>query len=94
MGVAWLAEEVGESSPRAIRRGTRDEQLHELGDEGWPGWRRSPISLDLTLEERFARYAGGCPYCGAAPGAAAAVPSNQRTGVSELALRGVSTQVG
>ena len=29
--VAWLAEEVGELA-RAARKGTREEQLHELGD--------------------------------------------------------------
>ena len=29
--VAWLAEELGELA-RAVRKGTRDEQLHEVGD--------------------------------------------------------------
>ena len=29
--VAWLAEEVGELA-RAARKGTRAEQMHELGD--------------------------------------------------------------
>ena len=29
--VAWLAEEVGELA-QAVRKGTVDEQLHELGD--------------------------------------------------------------
>ena len=29
--VAWLAEEVGELA-RAVRKGSREEQLHELGD--------------------------------------------------------------
>ena len=29
--VAWLAEEVGELA-KAVRKGSRDEQLHELGD--------------------------------------------------------------
>ena len=29
--IAWLAEEVGELA-QAVRKGTREEQLHELGD--------------------------------------------------------------
>ena len=29
--VAWLAEEVGELA-KAARKGTREEQVHELGD--------------------------------------------------------------
>src|SRR5690606_22201962 len=29
--VAWIAEEVGELA-QAVRKGTRDQQLHELGD--------------------------------------------------------------
>jgi NTP pyrophosphatase (non-canonical NTP hydrolase) len=63
-GVAWLAEEVGELA-RAIRKGTRAEQLHELGDV--LAWLASLANqLDLTLDDAFARYAGGCPYCGAA----------------------------
>ncbi len=64
-GVAWLSEEVGELA-RAIRKGTRAEQLHELGDV--LAWLASLANqLDLTLDDAFARYAGGCPYCGAAP---------------------------
>jgi NTP pyrophosphatase (non-canonical NTP hydrolase) len=63
-GVAWLAEEVGELA-RAIRKGTRADQLHELGDV--LAWLASLANqLDLTLDDAFARYAGGCPYCGAA----------------------------
>ena len=61
----WLTEEVGELA-RAIRKGTRAEQLHELGDV--LAWLASLANqLDLTLDDAFARYAGGCPYCGAAP---------------------------
>ena len=64
-GVAWLSEEVGELA-RAIRKGTRAEQLHELGDV--LAWLASLANqLDLTLDDAFARYVGGCPYCGAAP---------------------------
>ena len=29
--VAWLAEELGELA-QAVRKGSREEQLHELGD--------------------------------------------------------------
>ena len=29
--VAWLTEELGELA-QAVRKGTREEQLHELGD--------------------------------------------------------------
>ena len=64
-GVAWLSEEVGELA-RAIRKGTRAEQLHELGDV--LAWLASLANqLDLTLDDAFARYADGCPYCAAAP---------------------------
>ena len=63
--VAWLTEEVGELA-RAIRKGTRDEQLHELGDVlAWLGSLAN--QLGLSLDDAFARYADGCPYCGAVP---------------------------
>jgi NTP pyrophosphatase (non-canonical NTP hydrolase) len=63
--VAWLAEEVGELA-RAIRKGTRDEQLHEIGDV--LAWLASLANqLDLTLVDAAQRYAGGCPRCGASP---------------------------
>jgi NTP pyrophosphatase (non-canonical NTP hydrolase) len=63
--VAWLAEEVGELA-RAIRKGTREEQLHEIGDV--LAWLASLANqLELSLDEAFARYATGCPYCRAAP---------------------------
>ncbi|MDG2262855.1 MAG: MazG nucleotide pyrophosphohydrolase domain-containing protein, partial [Actinomycetota bacterium] len=29
--IAWIAEEVGELA-QAVRKGTREQQLHELGD--------------------------------------------------------------
>ncbi|MDZ7732847.1 MAG: MazG nucleotide pyrophosphohydrolase domain-containing protein [Acidimicrobiia bacterium] len=52
--VAWLCEEVGELA-RAVRKGTRDEQLHELGDV--LAWLASLADqLDLSLEEAAARY--------------------------------------
>ena len=63
--IAWLAEEVGELA-RAARKGTRDEQLHELGDV--LAWLASlAVQLDLSLEDAAQRYASGCPVCGAAP---------------------------
>jgi NTP pyrophosphatase (non-canonical NTP hydrolase) len=63
--VAWLAEEVGELA-RAVRKGTREEQLHEAGDV--LAWLASLTSqLGLSLEDAAARYATGCPRCGATP---------------------------
>jgi len=63
--VAWLAEEVGELA-KAARKGTVDEQLHELGDV--LAWLASLANqLGLSLEDAAARYAAGCPRCGATP---------------------------
>ena len=63
--VAWLAEEVGELA-RAVRKGTRAEQEHELGDV--LAWLASLAEqLGIELEDAAARYAGGCPSCGARP---------------------------
>ena len=59
--VAWLAEEVGELA-RAARKGTADEQLHELGDV--LAWLASLANqLGLSMDEALARYADGCPVC-------------------------------
>jgi len=63
--VAWLSEEVGELA-RATRKGTREEQLHEIGDV--LAWLASLANqLDLSLNEAAARYGNGCPVCGAIP---------------------------
>jgi NTP pyrophosphatase (non-canonical NTP hydrolase) len=63
--VAWLAEEMGELA-KAARKGTREEQLHELGD--CLAWLASLANqLGLSMDEAVARYAGGCPRCGARP---------------------------
>jgi NTP pyrophosphatase (non-canonical NTP hydrolase) len=63
--VAWLAEEVGELA-RAIRKGTREEQVHELSDA--LAWLTSiAVQLGITLDEAAERYARGCPSCGATP---------------------------
>jgi len=52
--VAWLCEEVGEFA-QAIRKGTREQQLHELGDV--LAWISSLANqLDLSLEEAAERY--------------------------------------
>lgn len=63
--VAWLAEELGEVA-KAVRKGTRSQQLHEIGD--LLAWTASLANqLGLSLDEAAARYSGGCPKCGATP---------------------------
>jgi NTP pyrophosphatase (non-canonical NTP hydrolase) len=63
--VAWLAEELGELA-RAVRKGTKAEQIHELGDV--LAWLASLANqLGLGLEDAAARYEKGCPKCGATP---------------------------
>ncbi|HKN39634.1 MAG TPA: MazG nucleotide pyrophosphohydrolase domain-containing protein [Acidimicrobiia bacterium] len=63
--VAWLAEELGELA-RAVRKGTPEEQLHELGDV--LAWLASLADqLGLSLDEAAAHYATGCPRCGGSP---------------------------
>jgi NTP pyrophosphatase (non-canonical NTP hydrolase) len=52
--VAWLAEELGELA-QAVRKGSRDEQLHELGDV--LAWLASLANqLDLHLDDAAQRY--------------------------------------
>lgn len=52
--VAWLCEELGELA-QAVRKGTRDQQLHELGDV--LAWLASLANqLDLSLDDAMARY--------------------------------------
>ena len=63
--VAWLAEELGELA-QAVRKGSREEQLHELGDV--LAWLASlAVQLDLSLEEAVSRYVDGCPRCDSVP---------------------------
>lgn len=63
--VAWLTEEVGELA-QAVRKGTREQQLHELGDV--VAWVASIADqLGLSLDEAVQRYAQGCPVCGQIP---------------------------
>jgi NTP pyrophosphatase (non-canonical NTP hydrolase) len=63
--VAWLAEELGELA-QAVRKGTPEQQLHEIGD--LLAWLASLTDqLGLSLEQAAARYAAGCPRCGTTP---------------------------
>jgi NTP pyrophosphatase (non-canonical NTP hydrolase) len=63
--VAWLAEELGELA-QAVRKGTPEQQLHEIGD--LLAWLASLTDqLGLSLADAAARYAHGCPRCGARP---------------------------
>jgi len=51
---------------KAARKGTRDEQVHELADT--LAWLASLANqLDIPLDEAFGRYADGCPRCGKVP---------------------------
>ena len=57
--VAWLCEELGELA-QATRKGTPEEQLHELGDV--LAWLASLANqLDLSMDEAMARYATDPP---------------------------------
>ncbi len=57
--VAWLCEEVGELA-QAVRKGTSEEQLHELGDV--LAWLSSLANqLDLSLEDAARRYVDDPP---------------------------------
>jgi NTP pyrophosphatase (non-canonical NTP hydrolase) len=63
--VAWLTEELGELA-QAVRKGTRDEQRHELGDV--LAWLASLAEqLGIGLDDAAERYAQGCPRCAAKP---------------------------
>jgi NTP pyrophosphatase (non-canonical NTP hydrolase) len=63
--IAWLTEELGELS-RAVRKGTVDEQRHELADV--LAWLASLADqLGLSLDDAAQRYATGCPRCAAKP---------------------------
>ena len=65
MAVAWLAEELGELA-QAVRKGSPEQQLHELGDV--LAWLASLANqLGLSLDEAATRYRQGCPTCGRLP---------------------------
>lgn len=52
--VAWLCEEVGELA-QAVRKGSKEQQLHELGDV--IAWVASLANqLDLSMDEAMERY--------------------------------------
>lgn len=52
--IAWLCEELGELA-QAARKGTKEQQLHELGDV--MAWLASLANqLDLNLDDAMARY--------------------------------------
>ena len=57
--VAWLCEELGELA-QAVRKGTVDEQKHELGDV--LAWLASLANqLNLSLEDAAQRYIDNPP---------------------------------
>jgi NTP pyrophosphatase (non-canonical NTP hydrolase) len=57
--VAWLCEELGELA-QAVRKGTVDEQRHELGDV--LAWLASLANqLDVSLEDAARRYVDDPP---------------------------------
>ena len=63
--IAWLTEEVGELA-QAVRKGTADDQAHELADV--LAWLTSIAEqLGLSLSDAAERYANGCPRCGSVP---------------------------
>jgi NTP pyrophosphatase (non-canonical NTP hydrolase) len=52
--VAWLCEELGELA-QAVRKGTREQQLHEFGDV--LAWLASLANqLDISLDDAMQRY--------------------------------------
>lgn len=63
--IAWLSEETGELA-RAVRKGSKADQLHELGDV--LAWLASLANqLGLSLDDAASRYANGCPVCRETP---------------------------
>ena len=57
--VAWLCEEVGELA-QAVRKGSQEEQLHELADV--LAWLASLANqLDLSLDIAMHRYVENPP---------------------------------
>jgi NTP pyrophosphatase (non-canonical NTP hydrolase) len=63
--VAWLTEELGELA-QAVRKGTAEQQLHELGDVfAWLASLANQLGLDL--DAAAARFVEGCPKCASSP---------------------------
>jgi NTP pyrophosphatase (non-canonical NTP hydrolase) len=62
---AWFGEECGELS-RALFRGSHDDRVREFGDVlAWLASLADQAGIDLSTAA--ARYADGCPRCGATP---------------------------
>ena len=63
--VAWITEEIGELA-QAVRKGSRDQQIHEIGDV--LAWVLSLANqLDIEVVDAMTRFAEGCPKCGQLP---------------------------
>ena len=61
----WMVEEVGELA-RTLRHDDPSARRHEVGDV--LAWLASVANLlEVDLEDAAARYAMGCPRCGASP---------------------------
>ncbi len=57
--VAWLCEELGELA-QAVRKGTRDQQVHEFGDV--LAWLASLANqMDISLDDAMQRYVDNPP---------------------------------
>ena len=57
--VAWLTEELGELA-QAVRKGTREQQLHEFGDV--LAWLASLANqMDIDLDDAMQRYVENPP---------------------------------
>jgi NTP pyrophosphatase (non-canonical NTP hydrolase) len=57
--VAWLAEELGELA-QAVRKGTREQQVHEFGDV--LAWLASLANqMDIDLDDAMQRYVENPP---------------------------------
>ncbi len=62
----WRARRGGRELAKSVRKGTRAEQLHELGDA--LAWLTSLANqLGLSMDEAVERYASGCPRCASTP---------------------------
>ncbi len=63
--VAWLAEEIGELA-QAVRKGTREQQIHEFGDViAWVATLANQQGINLS--EAIERFSDGCPKCASLP---------------------------
>ena len=64
--VAWLAEELGELA-QAVRKGSRGPNSSTRSAIVLAWFASLTDQLGLSLDEAAARYAAGCPRCGATP---------------------------